>query len=408
MAATDVLTRARINALKPKERDYKVTDGRGLYLLLTKAGGKLWRFQYRLDGKQKQITLGRYPDVSLKAARDKRDKARVQLAEGIDPIATKKAARTGKDPDSFGAIAREWYEKREATWAPSHGIRIYRRMERNVFPWLGDRHIKSIEAPDILTVVRRIEERGAVETAHRALRDISAVFRYAVASARLTRNPAADLRDALPPVKKRHFPAITDPVEVGKLLCAMDGYRGDYVTRCALRLAPLVFVRPGELRRAEWDEFALDAAEWRIQGAKMKMKGDHIVPLATQAVAILEDLHKLTGSGPYVFPNARHPSKPMSENATLAALRGLGYDKTRMVPLGFRAMARTLLDEVLHERPELIEHQLAHQVRDPLGRAYNRTTHLPERKEMMQRWADYLDMLRAGANVVPIKTRLAE
>jgi integrase len=299
-------------------------------------------------------------------------------------------------------VAREWFEKRSPGWAWSHASRVIRRLERDVFPWIGGAPIRSLEAPDILTVARRIEQRGAVETAHRALRDISAVFRYAIVTARLTRNPAPDLRDALAPIQKRHFPAITDPVEVGELLRAIDGYQGDHVTRCALRLAPLTFVRPGELRRAEWSEVDPDTATWLIPAAKMKGRADHVVPLSRQAVAVCEDLKPLTGHGCYLFPNAWHHDRPMSENAVLAALRGMGIGKDRMVPHGFRAMARTLLDEALHERPELIEHQLGHWVHGPLGRAYNRATFLPERRAMVQRWSDYLDALREGGNVVPI------
>ncbi|MCG6869544.1 MAG: integrase arm-type DNA-binding domain-containing protein [Gammaproteobacteria bacterium] len=408
---TDALNVAGINALKPRSKDYKVSDGRGLYLLVTAAGGKLWRFNYRFAAKQKQITLGKYPDVSLKSARDRRDKARVLIADGVDPIAAKNARKTAAhvlDENSFEVIAREWYQKQKTAWTDSHSSRIIRRLERDVFPWLGKQPVKKVEAPEILSVVRRIEERGSVETAHRALRDISSVFRYAIATARHTRNPAVDLRGALPPVKKGHFPALTEPKEVGALLRVIDGYQGDFVTRCALNLSPLVFLRPGELRRGEWCEIDLSHSEWRIPSEKMKGKADHIVPLSRQAAAILEELCELTGNGRYLFPNARHRDRPMSENAVLAALRALGYDKTRMVPHGFRAMARTLMDEVLHERPELIEHQLAHQVRDPLGRAYNRTSHLPERRAMMQRWANYLDTLRAGADVVPISTRVTK
>lgn len=402
----DKLNVSKIKALKPRARDYKMSDGRGLYLLVTKGGGKLWRFKYRRGGKEKLLTLGAFPDVGLKAARDMRDAARERLAEGIDPGAERKSieeADTTSERDGFEPVAREWFAKRKTSWADSHSSRIIRRLERDVFPWLGRTHVAEIEAPDVLTVVRRIEERGSVETAHRALRDISSIFRYGIATARLTRNPAGDLRGALQPVRKSHFPAITDPVEAGKLLRAIEGYRGDHVTRCALRLAPLVFVRPGELRGAEWSEFDLAAGEWRIPGTKMKGRADHIVPLAPQALEILRDIEPLTRCGRFVFPNARHADRSMSENTLLGALRSLGYDKTRMVPHGFRAMFRTLADEVLHERVDLIEHQLAHNVRDTLGRAYNRTQHLTERRAMMKRWASYLDVLRAGANVVPMR-----
>jgi integrase len=261
---------------------------------------------------------------------------------------------------------------------------------------VGARPIAEITPPELLQVIRKIEARGALETAHRALANCSQVFRYAVATGRATRDPSGDLRGALPPVKEQHFAAVTEPAQAAQILRAIDEYQGSAIVSCALRLAPLVFVRPGELRAAEWAEFELDAAEWRIPGAKMKMGLDHIVPLSTQAVAILREIHALTGSGRYVFPSARTSTRPMSDNAILAAMRRMGIGKEEMSGHGFRAMARTILDEVLGVRVELIEHQLAHAVRDANGRAYNRTAHLPARREMMQQWADYLDGLKQG------------
>jgi integrase len=394
------LTDTKIRTAKPADRPYKIADGRGLYLLVTPTGGKLWRFKYRTAGKEKLLALGAYPDVSLKDARERCDKAREQITKGIDPCSARRAAKTA-GADTFEALAREWYARFAPTWAPSHSERIIRRLERDIFPWLGSKPIAEVAAPELLEVVRRIEARGALETAHRALQNCGQVFRYAIATARAERDPSQDLRGALPPVKDRHFPAITDPTRVADLLRMLDSYEGTLTVRCALRLAPLVFVRPGELRKAKWKDIDLDAAEWRF--IVTKTGADHIVPLSRQAVAILRELHPLTGRGRYVFPGARTDERPMSDNAVLAALRRLGIPKEEMVGHGFRAIARTILDEVLHFRPEWIEQQLAHAVRDPLGRAYNRTAHLPERRDMLQRWADFLDGAKAGADVISLR-----
>ena len=276
------------------------------------------------------------------------------------------------------------------------------RLENDVFPWLGSRPIADVTAKELLATVNHIVDRGAVESAHRVLQNCGQVLRYAIATGRAERNPVADLRGALPPVKQTHLAAIVDPVAIGGLLRAMDAYSGSLVTKCALRLAPLVFVRPGELRQAEWAEFDLDGAQWNIPAEKMKMREPHLVPLSPQAVAILCELHPLTGRGRYVFPSARSPQRPMSNNAVLSALRRMGYATDEMSGHGFRAMARTVLDEVLHFRPDYIEHQLAHAVKDPNGRAYNRTAHLPERCMMMAAWADYLDTLKVAGNVAPM------
>ncbi|WP_318258138.1 site-specific integrase [Geobacter anodireducens] len=292
-------------------------------------------------------------------------------------------------------MAREWHGKFSPTWAQTHADTTLRRLERDVFPWLGGRPIGDIKAPDVLAVLRRVEARGALETAHRVKTICGQVFRYAVATGRAERDPAADLKGALPPAKKTHLAAITEPAKVGELLRAIDGYQGSFVVRSAMQLAPLVFVRPGELRLAEWSEIDFDAAEWNIPAERMKMKEAHLVPLSTQALNILRELHALTSPSRYLFPSARSNARPLSNNAVNAALRRMGYDKDEMTGHGFRAMARTILDEVLQFRPDFIEHQLAHAVRDPNGRAYNRTAHLSERKKMMQSWADYLDDLRA-------------
>jgi integrase len=391
------LTDTAIRNAKPGAKPVKLFDERGLFLLVTPAGGKWWRLKYRFEGKEKLLSLGIYPDVSLKDARDRRDSARKQLADGIDPSHSRKAQKALRQEhaaNSFEAVAREWFAKYSANWVETHGSRILRRLERDIFPHLGAKPIADITAPELLQVVRKIEERGALETAHRALGNCGQVFRYAVATGRATRDPSGDLRGALPPAKEEHFAAVTEPAQAAELLRAIEAYQGSKVVSCALRLAPLVFVRPGELRGAEWAEIDLDGAEWRIPGARMKLGIDHIVPLSVQAVAILREIQPLTGTGRFVFPSARTSTRPMSDNAILAALRRMGIAKDEMSGHGFRAMARTILDEVMGVRPDLIEHQLAHAVRDANGRAYNRTAHLPARREMMQKWADYLEELR--------------
>ncbi len=398
-----MLTDTAIRKAKPSHKPIRLFAGGGLYVEVSPTGGKWWRLKYRFDGKEKRLSLGVYPDVSLKGARERRHEARKLLADGIDPSANRKAiksARVDRAANSFEVVTREWFAKYSTNWATVHSDRIIRRFERDIFPWIGGRPVAEITAPELLAVVRRIEGRGALETAHRALGTCGQIFRYAVATGRAQRDPSGDLRGALPPANGEHFAAITDPKRVGELLREIDGYQGTFTVLCALRLAPLVFVRPGELRRAQWADIDLDAAEWRYTVTKTDTP--HIVPLATQAVAILRELHGLTGGGQYVFPGGRSPKRPMSDNAILAALRRMGIGKDEMSGHGFRAMARTILDEVLGVRPDLIEHQLAHAVRDPNGRAYNRTAHLPERRKMMQQWADYLDKLKAGAEVIPL------
>jgi len=402
------LTDTSIRNAKPGAKPVKLFDERGLFLIVTPAGGKWWRFRYKFDGKEKLLSLGVYPDVGLKEARQRRDDARKLLANGIDPGENRKAMKAVKQDraaNSFEVITREWYGKHAPNWAEHHGDRIIRRFERDIFPWIGGRPIADVTAPELLATMRRIEIRGAVETAHRALGNCGQVFHYAIATGRATRDPSGDLRGALPPVKGEHFAAVTEPIQAAELLRTLDGYQGTLTVACALRLAPLVFVRPGELRNAEWADIDLDAAEWRYHVTKTNSY--HIVPLARQAVTILHELHALTGTGRYVFPGARSNGRPMSDNAILAAMRRMGISKDEMSGHGFRAMARTILDEVLNVRPDLIEHQLAHAVKDPNGRAYNRTAHLLERKKMMQQWADYLDSLKAGGDVIPIPQRAA-
>jgi len=387
------LTDAAIRKAKPAEKPFKLFDERGLFMLVTPTGGKHWRFKYRLNGKEKLISLGGYPDVSLADARDRRDDARKRVAAGVDPSVERRAARAAAD-DTFEVIAREWFEKFKPQWTEGHRRTVISRMEQNLFPFIGSAPIRNITAPEVLAALRRIEAREANETARRVRQICGQVFRYAVATGRADRDPSSDLKGALAPVEVRNHAAITDPKKLGGLLCVLDGYEGTLVVKCALRLAPLVFVRPGELRQAQWSEINLDAAEWTIPGWRMKMGQTLTVPLATQAVAIFRELQPVTGHGKYVFPSGRGSSRPMSNNAVLAALRRCGIEKDEMSGHGFRATARTILDEVLHERVDLIEHQLGHAVKDPNGRAYNRTAFLIERAKMMQRWADYLDALR--------------
>lgn len=400
------LTDVKLRSAKPAEKQFKLFDGDGLYLLVTPNGGKCWRFKYRFDGKEKLLAIGTYPEIGLAAARIKRDDARKLVASGTDPGEVKRAQKASKGDsaaDAFEVIAREWHCKFSATWSHHHAKSTIERLQRDVFPFIGSKPIGEIRAPEVLALLRRIESRGVLETAHRVRTVCGQVFRYAVATGRSERDPAADLKGALPPYKKSHLAAVTEPVKVAELLRAIDGFKGSFVVKCALRLAPLVFVRPGELRTAEWSEIDLDAREWNIPAERMKMKVAHLVPLSQQAVDILRELQPLTGAGRFVFPCHRTVSRPMSNSAINAALRRMGFEKDEMTGHGFRAMARTILDEVLQVRPDFIEHQLAHAVKDPNGRAYNRTAHLSERIKMMQQWADYLDGIKAGAKVIPFR-----
>lgn len=402
------LTDLQVKSAKPREKDYKLSDGGGLYLLVTVTGGKLWRCDYRHNGKRKTAAFGAYPAVTLSDARQRREEVKKHLVNGVDPGEVKraqKAATVAEAESGFEFVALEWHGKFSGTWSPSHAETTLRRLKADVFPVMGDRPAGEIKAPEVLAMLRRIEARGALEVAHRVRTVCSQVFRYAVATGRAERDPTADLKGALPPYKKsRHMAAITDPKEAAPLLRAIDGYKGSFVVKSAMQLAPLVFVRPGELRQAEWSEINLESAEWNIPAERMKMKVAHLVPLSSQAVAILREIHALTGRGRYVFPCHRSYARPMSNNAVNAALRRMGFNtQEEITGHGFRAMARTILDEVLHVRPDFIEHQLAHAVRDPLGRAYNRTAHLEERRKMMQLWADYLDGIKAGARVLPFK-----
>lgn len=399
------LTDTAVRNAKPGEKPVKLYDERGLFIIITPAGGKWWRFRYSFGGKEKLLSLGVYPDVSLKEAREKRDEARKLIAQGADPGAERKAdkaAAAALVENCFEAVCRKWLEARKDTVEAAQHVKTLARMENDVFPWLGGKPITQISAPDVLGVLRRIDERGARYTAHRVRSEISRVFRYAIANGKAERDPCPDLKGAIPAPRAEHFAAITTPKEAAELLRAIDGFQGTFVVKSALLLAPLLFVRPGELRKAEWSGFDLDKAEWRYLVTKTKT--EHLVPLAPQAVVILRDLHALTGTRRYVFPG-RDPQKAMSEAAVNAALRRMGYDtKTEITGHGFRAMARTILHEELHIMPEVIEHQLAHAVPDALGGAYNRTKFLSARRAMMTQWADYLGKLKAGAEVVPITT----
>jgi len=397
------LTDTTIRNAKAKEKQYKLSDERGLYLLVGKTGRKYFRFDYRFFGKRKTMALGVYPDVSLAEARERRDEARKLIQKGVDPSQLKKEAKKMLKElvvNNFEAIAREWFEKNTNIWTKKHSSTVIRRLEFNVFPLVGSRPIKLITAPELLEVLRKIESRGAIETAHRVKQICGQVFRYAIATGRAERDPSADLKGALTPVESKSMATITNPQKIGGLLRAIDDYDGQIMTMCALRLAPLTFVRPGELRHAEWSEIDLDNAAWKIPAHKMKMKLPHIVPLSKQAVDILLEIKPITGNGRYIFPSLRSTARPMSNNTVNAALRRMGYAKDEMTGHGFRAMASTVLNEQGWPS-DVIERQLAHVEGNSVRAAYNHAQHLPERQKMMQAWADFLDVLRYERNVQP-------
>lgn len=398
------LTDSAAKNAKPADKPYKLTDGGGMYLLVQPNGAKYWRMAYRLHGKQKLLAIGVYPAVGLATARERRDEARKKLAAGVDPSVAKRVEkRTARlaASNTFEAVAHGWMNERKTVVEIGQYEKTLARFESDVFPWLGRRPITEVDAPEILAVLKRIDGRGARYTAHRVRSEISRVFRYGIKEGYCKTDPARDLVDAIPPAQTTHFASITDPAKVAEMLRSFDGFSGTFPVLCALKLAPLLFVRPGELRHAQWVQFDLDKGEWRYLVTKTKT--EHLVPLSLQAIAILRELHALTGAGHYVFPGARDRNRPMSEAAINAALRRLGYDtRTEITGHGFRAMARTILHEELDQKPEVIEHQLAHTVPDNLGSAYNRTKFIKKRREMMQKWADYLDRLKAGAEVIPI------
>ncbi|MBT5107022.1 MAG: integrase arm-type DNA-binding domain-containing protein [Porticoccaceae bacterium] len=402
------LTDTKVRNSKPTEKTQKLFDGNGMYLEISPKGGKWWRLKYRFAGKEKRISLGVYPDTSLKDARTRKDEARKLLANGVDPSIARKAQKLQTFEaavNSFEAVGNEWLLKQKHRWSEVHFTKVTAMLEKNLFPWLGSRPISEITPRELLEVLRKIESRGALETAKRTKQVSGQVFRYAVATGRAERDPSQDLKEALAIPVKSHLSAVTEPKAIGPLLLALDGYEGTPTVRAALKLAPLTFVRPGELRNAEWDEIDWETNEWRIPAHKMKTKADHIVPLSRQALAVLQDIQPITGRGQYVFPSARSARRPMSNNAVLSAMRSMGIDKDTMSGHGFRAMARTVLDEVLEYRVDWIEHQLAHAVKDVHGRAYNRTAHLEGRANMMQGWADYLDELRIKSdNVISFRS----
>ena len=407
MALTDIKVKNAKGGITPAGKKitkrYKMGDSRGLYLEVAPNGGKWWRLKYRFDGKEKRLSLGVYPDVSLKEARNRREEFRQQVANGIDPSEVRKVEKEiASDKNCFETVAREWHTKFSANWTADHSARTLTRIQNDAFPWLGRRNINEITAPELLTVLRRVESRGALETAHRINQICGQIFRYAIATGRAQRDPAADLKGALPPTRVKHHASIIEPKAVGELLRAINSYGGSFITLTALKLSPLLFVRPGELRQAEWTEIDLDNAEWKIPPEKMKMRVVHIVPLSMQAVNILKDIKPLTGNGKYVFPSNRTITRPMSNNTVNVSLRRLGYTKEEMTAHGFRSMASTILNEQGWNR-DAIERQLAHSEKDGVRAAYNYAQYLPERKKMMQAWADYLDRLRLGADVISLK-----
>jgi integrase len=399
------LTDTKVKAVKPAEKDFKLYDEKGLFLLVKANGSKYWRAKYTLGGKEKLLALGVYPEVTLKDARALRDSARSQLAKGIDPNQTKRTNKADQcGANSFATIAREWYEKQLPTWAPATAKKRLSLLENDLLPWMGSRQADELSSKDLLEGLQRIEDRGAKDTAHNARQVLGQIFRYARVTSRATKDPVQDLKGALAPKIAKHRPAITEPQELGRLLVNIDKYSGSYIVRALLALCPMLFQRPGEMIAMRWQDLDLELGEWRYTPPKTIKKTTcpdgvaHTVPLSKQAIGVLEQLHPLTGGGVYVFPSQRREGKHASEGTINKALQIMGYDtlKTHCAH-GFRSTARTILDEVLGFRVEWIEHQLAHAVRDALGRAYNRTTHLPQRKEMMQKWADYLDLLRLQA-----------
>jgi len=405
MALSDVKVKAA--KVPDGKKQIKLSDGAGLYLLV-KPSGKYWKLKYRFSGKEKTLSIGVYPSVGLKEAREKREAAKKLLEKNIDPSQAKQQERREKCTRQrsiiFEGVAGEWMQKNKVKWVPAYSVRIQRWLANDINPWLGSLPIDEIKAADVLAVLRKAESRGTITTAHKLRSIIGQVFRYAVATARISGDPSRDLRGALTPKVVKHRATITDPKAIGALLRAIYAFEGTFVVQCAMKITPYVFVRPGELRHAEWSEIDLDKAEWRIPAEKMKMKSMHIVPLASQVVAILRELQPLTGGGRYVFPSIRGGGRPMSENTVNATLRRIGYAKEEICAHGFRGMASTML----HEQgwpSDVIERQLAHQEGNDVKRAYNHAQHLPERKKMMQHWADYLDGLREGADVIPINRR---
>lgn len=392
------LTDVAVRKASPREKAYRLADSGGMYLEVSPSGGKYWRLKYRFNGKEKRLALGVYPDVSLVLARERRDEARKRLAVGADPGELKKDNKRAAllaATNSFEMVFHGWMAERKDSVTLGSWAKTKSRFEKDVLPWIGKRAVTDIEAPEVLTLLKRVDSRGARFTSHRIRSEISRVFRYAIKEGYCKYDPARDLVDAIPPARTTHFASITDPIKVGEMLRAFDGFSGTFPVLCALKLSPMLFTRPGELRAAEWSQIDLEKAEWRYLVTKTNT--EHLVPLARQAVDIFRQLQSLTGDGRFVFPSARSNQRSMSDAAVNAALRRIGYDtRTEITGHGFRAMARTILHEELEQKPEVIEHQLAHVVSDNLGAAYNRTKFIRERKIMMQKWADYLEMLKTN------------
>lgn len=388
------LSKAEIKAAQPREKPYKLYRGKGLYTLVTPDDRRWWRFRYRFQGREKTLSLGVFPEVGIAEAEDRRDDFRRDLRGGIDPSVKRRAER-GAGGDTFRAVAEEWLaNQRDLSADTTEQFRT--RLKAYLYPKIGNHRVDAIEPTDLLAALRTIEAKGRYDTAHRCRSLAGRVIRYAIATGRARRDPSADLRDALVSVRTKHHAAITDPKDVGRLLNAIDGYAGFSSVMSALRLAPLVFLRPGELRGAEWSEIDLEAGEWRIPAARMKMKQDHIVPLSRQAVATLREQSAVSGRGRFAFPSLRGDSRCISDNTINAALRSLGYGKHEMTGHGFRTTASTLLHE-LGFNSDVIERQLAHGEQNKVKASYNRAAHLPERRRMMQAWADYLDKLGQAA-----------
>jgi integrase len=393
--------------LKPGPKPKKLADGQGLYLLVTPKGGKWWRFKYRFAGKEKLLSLGVYPEVGLQEARQLRDNMRRLVASKVDPSTDRKeqyaklAAAERQEHSQFQLIAREWFEKYSPTWSPSHGQIVIHRLERDVFPWLSARPIAEIDERELLAVLRRIEARNAIETAHRINQVCGQIFKYAITIGVANRNPASNLRGSLPPVQVKHHAAFTNPRDVSGLIRAINTYQGSPVVQAALRFSFLTFQRPGEVRRAEWAEIDWEEALWRLPAAKMKLRREHLVPLSRQTLELLRELQKTTGRWQWVFPGIGSKKRPISENTVRGALRRLGYENHEMTAHGFRTIASTLLNEQGWNR-DVIERQLAHAERDEVRGAYNRAEWLEDRRKMMQGWADYLDKLATPAEVIPL------
>ena len=391
------LTATAVFKAKPKDKQYKLADSGGMYLLVYPSGSKYWRYDYSHNSKRKTLALGVFPEISLANARKLHLLAREARALGQDPGDVKKSNKLGRDieyENSFEVIGREWFVNKMADKSESYKVRSLRILEKDLYPFIGRQPIKNISVPELLAVLRRIEARGAVDIAHRAKQTAGLIFKYAIASGRADSDPSRDLTGALKSHVKKHHAAITEPVEVGILMTAIDSYQGTPVVKSALRLSALLFQRPGEIRHMEWVEINWNEKQWEIPATKMKMKQPHLVPLSDQSIVVLKYMESLRGISNFVFPSARGASRPLSENGVRTALRTMGYSNDQMTAHGFRAMARTILDERLNYRTDFIEHQLAHAVKDPNGRAYNRTKYLSQRKEMMQRWANYLDELK--------------